>query len=105
MAGYFLSRDADEDLQNIFNYTQGSWGEAQATTYMHELFARFDLIARTPAIGRVRPELGEDIRSFPYGQHVVFFTVWQGEIAILRVLHGSRDVDAIFENFKSAKDL
>lgn len=104
MAGYFLSRDADEDLQDIFNHTREAWGEAQAATYTHELFALFDLIANTPAIGRVRGELGEDIRSFPHGRHVVFFTAWHGEIAILRVLHGSRDIDAIFGNYDPPHD-
>ena len=33
MKSYLLSRDAEEDLQDIYAYTEEVWGTAQAETY------------------------------------------------------------------------
>ena len=99
MSGWVLSLDADEDLQDIFLFTEETWGEAQARLYLDELFDLFDLIGHNPLMGRPRAEIGENILSFPHGSHVVFFMGWKGETAILRVLHGSRDIDGEFRDF------
>lgn len=99
MSGWFLSLDADEDLQSIYLYSEETWGEAQARRYLDELFDLFDHIGRNPAMGRLREELGRGIRSFPHGSHVVYFMDWRGEAAILRILHGSRDIDSAFSDF------
>ncbi|MCY0096025.1 type II toxin-antitoxin system RelE/ParE family toxin [Hoeflea ulvae] len=96
MSSYVLSREATQDLQDIFVYGQETWGETLASAYIHELFAVFGHIGQHPHIGRLRPELGEGLKSFPHGSHVVFFMNWQGELAVVRVLHGSRDHEALF---------
>lgn len=99
MSGYVLSIDADADLQDIWSYTVDTWGERQADNYIVGLFQLFDRFAGFPDMGRRRPELGKTIRSFPHQSHVVFFMPWQNEIAIVRVLHASRDLAALFEDF------
>ncbi|MDP3527507.1 MAG: type II toxin-antitoxin system RelE/ParE family toxin [Hoeflea sp.] len=71
-------------------------GERQASAYLHELFEVFGHIGRHPHIGRLRPDLDEGLRSVPHGSHVIFFLPWQGETAIVRVLHGSRDHEDLF---------
>ena len=56
------------------------------------------MLAGAPVMGRVRPELGARIRSFVADRYVLFYrplTRAKG-IEIARVLHGARDVDAIF---------
>lgn len=105
MSGWVLSLDADEDLQDIFLYSVQTWGDRQARRYLDELFGLFADIGLNPAMGRVRTELGDGIRCFPHRSHVVFFMEWQGEIAILRVLHGSRDIDNAFAGFDPAAGL
>ena len=99
MPSYFLSVDADEDLQGIYAYSEEHWGEEQARKYVFGLYDVFDLIARTPGVGRWRPELGDGIRSFPHVSHVVFFMEWQEEIAIVRVLHKAREIEALFDSY------
>ncbi|MEX0347153.1 MAG: type II toxin-antitoxin system RelE/ParE family toxin [Rhizobiaceae bacterium] len=99
MSGWFLSQDADEDLQDIYLYSVENWGEDQARRYLDELFDLFDHFGRNSEMGRLRPELGEGIRSFPHVSHIVYFMNWRSEIAILRVLHGSREVDSEFADF------
>jgi toxin ParE1/3/4 len=46
--------------------------------------------------GRERPELAPRLRSFPAGRYVLFYRPIGGGIEIVRVLHGSRDIDSIF---------
>jgi len=96
--GYFLSADAEEDLQDIYLYTDDVWGQRQARLYLTRLYDLFDHLGRNPAMGRSRPEIGEGIRSFPHGAHIVFFMKWEDEVAIVRVLHGSMDIDSLFGN-------
>lgn len=59
----------------------------------------FEQIGRNPAIRRLRRELGESIRSFPQGAHLIVYMPWQGEVAIVRVLHGSMDVEGLFGTY------
>lgn len=102
MSGYILSAEATEDLQDIFTFGEEIWGEVNASVYIHKLFEVFDHIGHHHQIGRLRHELGSGLRSFPHRSHVIFFMEWQDEIAIVRVLHGSRDHDAVFGDYNPA---
>jgi toxin ParE1/3/4 len=42
-------------------------------------------------------ELAPGIRSFPFGPYIIFYRVVTGAIEIVRVLHGARDIENIFE--------
>ena len=52
-------------------------------------------LAEAPGIGRVRPEFGAQLRSFAVGKYVIFYSAIDGGAAIIRVLHGARDIDQI----------
>ena len=56
------------------------------------------LLAGAPGLGRRRPELGLDLRSFVADSYVLFYRPLAGSagIEVARVLHGARDVDAVF---------
>ena len=49
-------------------------------------------------MGRRRPELAPNIRSLTVGRYVVFYQPLFRGIEVVRVLHGSRDIESIFEN-------
>lgn len=36
------------------------------------------------------------MRSFPVGRYIVFYMPLDDGVVVIRVLHGSRDIDAIF---------
>ena len=57
---------------------------------------RCDTLAENPSLGRSRPELGRNIRSFPAGSYVIFYRAIDDGIEIVRVLHGAMDVPAHF---------
>lgn len=95
MVGFVLSAEAADDLELIYIYGEENWGDRQADLYLRSLFEVFERLAAYPRLGRARPELGEHVRSFPHVSHVVFFTSVSDDVAILRVLHGARDIDEI----------
>jgi toxin ParE1/3/4 len=50
------------------------------------------LLATQPFMGRARPELGRELRSWPVARYVVFYLPLRDGIEIVRVLHSARDV-------------
>ena len=54
-------------------------------------------LAQTPGMGRSREEdLRPGLFSFPVGRYVLFYQAQPGGIVLVRVVHGSRDLPAIF---------
>ena len=53
-------------------------------------------LARSPGIGRGRPELRPDLRSHAVGRYVIFYRPIRGGIEVVRALHGMRDIDQVF---------
>ncbi len=47
-------------------------------------------------IGRARKEPAADLRSFPFGRYVIFYTPVRDGIDVVRVLRSARDIDAAF---------
>jgi plasmid stabilization system protein ParE len=55
------------------------------------------VLASLPYLGRCRDEdFGPGSRSFAVGDYVIVYGVEVGEVLILRVVHGRRDLDALF---------
>jgi toxin ParE1/3/4 len=52
-------------------------------------------LSESPLIGRARNELINGIRSFPVGNYLLFYQQIENGIEIIRVLHGSRDIETI----------
>jgi plasmid stabilization system protein ParE len=48
-------------------------------------------------LGRPRPELRTDVRSFPFKGYVIFFRYEGDTLEIVNVLEGHRDIDAYFQ--------
>lgn len=49
-------------------------------------------LARQPLMGRARPELAAELRSFPVGRYVLFYRPVAGGVELVRVLHSARDI-------------
>jgi toxin ParE1/3/4 len=47
-----------------------------------------------PLIGRARPELAADLRSFPVGNYVLFYRPIADGVELVRALSGHRDIHA-----------
>jgi toxin ParE1/3/4 len=91
------------DLAEIWAYiAEGSPERADA--FVDLVDSKFQALARRPGLGRRRPELNSDIRSLAVGRYVVFYLPLARGIEVVRVLHGSRDIESIFENERNWPD-
>jgi toxin ParE1/3/4 len=56
------------------------------------------LIAARPLLGRPRPSLHTELRSFVIHPYVLFYLPMPVGIRIVRFLHGARDIEAIMRD-------
>lgn len=86
---------AAKDLEAIGDYIAQD-SRKRALSFITELRAVCMTIAREPEAFRLRPELGEAIRSCAHGNFVIFFLPGATQVKIVRVLHGAMDLPAQF---------
>ena len=86
---------AEADIFEIWDYIADD-SLAAADRWVDRLDVQFRLLAAQPMMGRARDELAPGVRSFPFGRYVVFYLPLDDGIDVVRVLHGARDIDAVF---------
>jgi toxin ParE1/3/4 len=91
MPKIFRSRQALDDLDGIYDYVAES-SPQNADMLVREFQKRFELLAANPTIGRLRPELTEQLRSWNLHRFVIFYFAAEDGINIARVLHSSMDI-------------
>jgi len=91
-----LSPQAEEDFADILQYTFQTWGEKQMYVYRSVIDKALLTIQQNPEIGHRRVELSKSHRSFPAGQHVIFYRVDQRAIYVSRILHERMDTKSAF---------
>ena len=91
---------ADSDLDNIWNYIASKSGSLDITNrFIASITDRFFLLASHPNIGRGRDEdLLPGLRSFPVGEYVIIYRIQDEDVLVLRVLRGSRNIQALFRH-------
>jgi toxin ParE1/3/4 len=87
---------AADDLIEIWDYIADD-SVTRADLFIDDVDAKFQLLAEQPLLGRSREELAPNLRSFSLRRYVIFYEVIPGGIAIVRVLHGARDLGPLFE--------
>jgi toxin ParE1/3/4 len=90
---------AEADLDDIWLYVAKESGSMEvATQLIDSITDRFLFLARFPFAGRVRDkDLGAGTRSFPVGEHLIVYCIEGTDVSILRVVHGRRDLGALFD--------
>ncbi len=91
-----LAPEARIDYTEILLYTLGTWGERQMDDYSDRLEQAFVTIGSNPDIGRRRDALRPGLRSFPVGQHVLFYRVDGRDVTVVRIPHAKQDVEREF---------
>ncbi|MGD0796862.1 MAG: type II toxin-antitoxin system RelE/ParE family toxin [Acidobacteriaceae bacterium] len=94
-----VSPRAEADLDDIWLYVaKESGGIETASRLIDTIASRFLLLAGFPYAGRARDhDLGTGMRSFPVGEYVIVYSVEGPSVSILRVVHGRRDLEALFD--------
>jgi len=87
VALFRFSRRAEADLLGIVAYTLRTWGEDQATRYIDDLVACWQMIADNPTLGRTSDNVRPGLRRIECGRHVVLYRTDAKGILISRILH------------------
>jgi toxin ParE1/3/4 len=69
----------------------------RALTYADEIEARANRLGEFPRAGPPRPQWGEYIRIAVHGKYLIVYRVRDETVQILRIVHGARDLDTLFE--------
>ena len=95
MSRVTLRPQAELDILEIWGYIADDSVRA-ADRWVDELNEKFALWATQPRMGTARDELMVGLRSLSFGRYVVFFESMSYGIDVIRVLHGSRDLERFF---------
>ncbi len=91
-----LSKRAQQDLEDIYDFTVAEFGLNQADSYVLEFKASFVHLSENPKIGRERSEIRKGLRSLAKDNHIIFYRIIKTRTFIVRILHGSRDLPKQF---------
>jgi toxin ParE1/3/4 len=94
---------AERDLEAQADYIAVSGDPRSGDRLFQALHETLDLLSRHPRIGRVAEVRGRlvvgsqmlRIRGFP--NHLVFYRASKRGVEVLRVVHGARDIESLFD--------
>lgn len=90
--GYFLSKQAEKDILNLFLTGAREFGTRQAVAYHQRLEEAFEFLARHPEAAPERSEISPPVRLFPVKAHLVVYRIHRGDdLFIIRVCHRRQD--------------
>lgn len=93
-----VARRAADDLDEIWLYVaEESQSIEVASKLIESITDRFFLLGNHPYVGRARDrDFGAGSRTFPVGEYVILYSLEGQNVLILRVVHGRRDLAALF---------
>jgi len=90
------SPEAEQDLFDIWRYLAVEASVRTAEKYLRDINRACQQMRTRPLLGCTRDDLMRGLRSVLVSPYVIFYRVGESSIDIVRVLHGRRDLDAIF---------
>ncbi len=87
-----FSKEADKDIDKIYEYTILNFGLKKANTYLQNLNSKIQSIVTKQIQCRQVDFIHQDLRKLEIGSHVIFYTKESDMYLIVRILHKSMDV-------------
>ena len=94
---------AVQDIEEIGDYIRAE-NPAAARRLIAALRVRGDTSLDAPRGGAPRAELWPGLRSVAFQRYVIFYSLEGDDVRVERILHGSRDIQGIFDEGKMPKD-
>ena len=94
MARVVYSEIAKADLREIWDYVSDD-SQLQADRLIERFRSKLEHLAQWNTLGRPRPEIARNCRSYPFGKYCFFFRPIDNGIEVIRVIHSARDLDQI----------
>lgn len=88
---YQLSKEAEQDIVDIYIHTATEFGTEQAERYHDKLQACFEFLPDNPLAAPLRSEINPPVRIHPLGAHIIVYAEQDGDILIVRVRHQHED--------------
>lgn len=88
------TEQAEADLEEALDYLEER-SPAAAERLAGAIEERCQLLGSVPGLGRPRDDLRPGLRSLVVERYVLFYRVTEQAVEVLRILHGSRDIDAV----------
>ncbi len=88
---------AEHDLVDIWEY-HAAFGFDVADRVIDRIKSATVRLADFPLSGRSRPEFGDGARTVNAARYIFMYRVVRERIEIVRVVHGSRDLDSLFDS-------
>ena len=93
---YRLSPQAEAQLDDIWLYIARESGSVDtAVRIVQNISDRFWLLAKQPRMGRRRPDLSPELRSFAARDYVILYSIEDDDVVLIHdVFHGSQDTES-----------
>jgi toxin ParE1/3/4 len=92
---YIIAPEAALDLDEISTYYAVQNIEA-GEKLLDEFEAKCKYLVSFPNIGRSYKSLRADLRGLSFSGYIIFYRVGDNIVEVLRVVSGSRDLEALF---------
>jgi len=89
-----ISDAARIDLDDVWSYIAADNPDA-ADSFLRRMLARCQSYSHQPRLGESRSELGREVRCFSVERYVLYYKPIVDGIELIRVLHGSRDIQQL----------
>jgi len=97
MARVLRTDQARVDLKSIGQHiAEQSQSRDIALSFLDRIEEKCELYATQPLMGEARPDLADDLHCFPVADYIVFYRPLVDGILVLTVVHGARDIPAVF---------
>ena len=89
---YFLTPEADRDLEKIWLFIRETWGIFQANNDLNYLETQFQALLKNPELGKKCDQVRKDYRFLHVKRHLVFYRFYNANIKIVRILHDRMNI-------------
>ena len=92
MIPHLLRPKAQDDLENIADFSLEKWGKEQEDSYLRMLKNSFRSISENPHLGRSIDDVIPGLRRFLAGRHIILYFIAENHIDIVRILLHNMDI-------------
>ena len=90
---YRISKQAIDDLNDIWVYTFHKWSKEQADRYYDLIIGEIEFIAENYLIGKSAEQTRKNYRVTKIKSHLIFYRKFgNGIVEIVRILHQRMDI-------------
>lgn len=90
MTHYKINFAAQDDIQEIYNFGYGRFGEAQADRFLDAIYESFDVISASPytfvSVDYIRPGYRRFVQRFGQNRTSIYYRITDSHIEIMRLI-------------------